>query len=125
MSLESRTNDNGKPFHIIASRGPAGLSVQADGAARYVAPANALPATHWNQRQLSGPWINTQTGQLMRPRVVPGGVEKIVAAGGALLEARRYELTGDAQLSMWYDKVGWAGLSFNKGGTLIRYERQA
>ena len=125
ISLESRTNDNGKPFSLNASRGPAGLTVQSSGTSRYVAPANALPATHWNQRQLSGPWINTQTGQLMHPRVVPGGVEKIAAAKGASLEARRYELTGDAKFSMWYDKIGWAGLSFNKGGALIRYERQA
>jgi hypothetical protein len=34
-------------------------------------------------------------------------------------------LSGEVQMVMWYDRVGWAGLSFNRGGAPIRYERQA
>jgi len=38
---------------------------------------------------------------------------------------RRYAVTGDVQLDMFYDdRLGWAGLSFVKGGAPVRYERQ-
>ena len=125
VALETRTDDNGKPHHLSARRTSAGLEVQASDTPRYVAPANALPATHWNQHELDGPWINTQDGRLFHPRVNPEGTEAISAAGGRKIEARRYDVSGDVQMVMWYDRVGWAGLSFERGGSPIRYERRA
>jgi hypothetical protein len=125
VALDSRTDDNGTPHHMSARRGPPGLVVQGSDAPRYTAPANAMPATHWNQHELDGPWINTQDGKLVHPRVSPAGSETIPAAGGRKIEARRYNLTGDVQMAMWYDRLGWAGLSFERGGSPIRYERRA
>lgn len=125
VALDSRTDDNGKPCALTARREAGGLVVEATGMARYTAPANALPATHWNQRELDGPWINTQDGKLLRPRVAPGGAETIPAAHGRSLNARRFDLSGDVQMAMWYDRVGWAGLSFVRSGSPVRYERQA
>ena len=125
VALDSRTDDNGKPCQMSARRGAGGLVVEATGLASYTAPANALPATHWNQHELDGPWINTQNGKLLRPHVTPAGLETIPAAGGRSLSARRFDLSGAVQLAMWYDRLGWAGLSFNRGGAPVRYERQA
>ena len=126
VAVQSATNDNGDQYSVTARRGPAGLAVQGTKAPRYIAPANALPATHWNQRELDGPWINTQDGRLMRPKVTAEHVETIPAGGGRSLSARRFNLSGEVQLDMWYDdRLGWSGLSFTKGGALIRYERQA
>jgi len=125
VSLRSTTNDNGEKFQLIGQRGPEGLAIQTNKVARYIAPANALPATHWNQRELDGPWINTQDGKLMRPKVSSRGIETIVAGGGRTIKAHRFALTGEVQLDMWYDDdLGWSGLSFNKGKPPIRYERQ-
>ena len=125
VALDSRTDDNGTPCRLTARREAAGLVIEATGIQRYTAPANALPATHWNQRELDGPWINTQNGKLLRPHVAPAGAETIPAAGGRTLNARRFDLSGDVQMVMWYDRIGWAGLSFTRGGSPIRYERQA
>ena len=125
VAVDSHTDDNGTPWHLSARRETAGLVVEANGTTLYTAPANAMPATHWNQRQLDGPWINTESGKLLHPHVAPAGAETIPAVGGRLLDARRFGISGEVQLVMWYDRLGWAGLSFDRGGSSIRYERQA
>jgi hypothetical protein len=126
VAVESNTDDNGEKYQVAGRREASGFVIQGSKIARYVAPANAMPATHWNRRELDGPWINTQDGKLLRPRIVPGATETIPAANGATGKGRHYTLTGDAQLDMWYDdRLGWTGLSFTRSGTIIRYERQA
>jgi hypothetical protein len=125
VSLQTQTDDNGDAYQVTGHREAAGLIIQGTKAPRYVAPANALPATHWNRRELDGPWINTQDGRLMRPRVTAGAIEAIANASGGTLHARHFVLTGDVQMDMWYEENGtWAGLSFAKGGAPIRYVRQ-
>jgi hypothetical protein len=61
----------------------------------------------------------------MHPKVTPGKIETIPADGGRKVIARRFSLSGDVQLDMWYDdRLGWTGLRFSRGGSVIRYERQ-
>jgi hypothetical protein len=126
VALECSTDDNGTRYTLSGRREAGGFVIQGNKTARYIAPANAMPATHWNRRELDGPWINTQDGKLLRPKIVAGATETIPAANGATTRGRHYTLTGDAQLDMWYDdRLGWTGLSFTKSGTTVRYERQA
>ncbi len=125
VSLTSTTNDNGTKYSVNARRDASGLVVEGSATPRYVAPANALPATHWNRRELDGPWINPQDGKLMRPAVARQGVETIPTVAGGPVKANRFVLTGDVQFDMWYDSVpSWAGLTAKgKDGSLIRYVR--
>ena len=125
VALDTRTDDNGKAFQLKGVRGPAGLVLTGNHIERSIAPANALPATHWNKRELDGPWINTQDGKIIRPKVARAGSELIPRANGKSALAQRYNLTGEVALTMYYDDGGWAGLSFVKGGSLVRYEREA
>jgi hypothetical protein len=123
--VQTTTDDNGEKNQVTARREAAGLVVQGTKAPRYVAPANALPATHWNRAQLDGPWINTQDGRLMHPKVAPGGTAAIPTANGGTIRANRFALSGDVQMDTFYDAhPTWAGLAFTKGGAEIRYERQ-
>jgi hypothetical protein len=125
MSVEARTDDNGSKSGVTAHREGNGWSVEGPKSGRYTAPPNAMPATHWNRRELDGPWINTQDGRLMRPRVASLGVDAVPSAGGGTLSARHFRLSGDVQMDMWYDdRLGWAGLSFAMGGAPIVYLRQ-
>ena len=125
MALDTQTDANGTPWQMSARREGAALMVQATKTPRFAAPADAMPATHWNHRELETPWINMQDGKILRPTVSARGIEAIPDAGGGLIRARHYALTGDVQLDMFYDdRLGWAGLSFTKGGALVRYERQ-
>jgi len=123
--LSSRTLDNGKRLRVIANRQAGALVVEPAGRPRYTAPESALPATHWNRRQLDGPWINPQDGELMRPTITPRGPGTIRTADGAPLKARCFAVSGPAQFDLWYDGEGaWAGLNFVKGGAEIRYLRR-
>jgi hypothetical protein len=109
-----------------ADRSPAGLLVEGTKAARYLAPPNALPATHWNQAELDGPWINPQDGRLFHPHVAALGDDTVPTAGPAERAARHYRLSGDVSLDLWYGPArDWASLQFTgKDGSLVRYLRR-
>ena len=126
VALMTSSSDNGTPNQVSGRRDATGFVVEGTKAKRYVAPANALPASHWNRRELDGPLINVQDGRLMHPKVAIGGSDMIPTATGTQIRANHIVLTGDVQLDMWYDaKPSWAGLSFKaKDFSTIRYERQ-
>ncbi len=122
VSLESRTNDNGDAFKVTMTRTVDGFNV-AGAIGDYLAAPDTYPATHWNRRQLDGPMVNTQTGELMRPAIAVLGNETIARVSGAQMRATRYSLSGDAVFDIWYGERGdWAGLSFKGGdGSEIKY----
>ena len=124
--LDSATDDDGRKYSVTGRRDATGLVIESNVTPRYVAPADALPATHWNRRQLGGPWINTQDGKLVRPKVAAEGNDAVPTVAGALIRASRFVLTGDVEMETWYDpQPSWAGLRFKaKDGSLVRYLRQ-
>ena len=125
VSIDTVTNDDGTPDKVSGRATDAGFKVEGTKARLYTAPENALPATHWNHKQLDGPWINTQDGRLLRPKITPMGSEMIPVASGATIPADHFALTGDAILETYYDTMSnWVGLNFKAGdGSLILYER--
>ncbi|MBU6397304.1 MAG: hypothetical protein KGL20_03775 [Rhodospirillales bacterium] len=125
--VESITNDDGTHDHMRADRTSAGLSVQGTGTAPYIAPPNALPATHWNIAELNGPWINPQNGKLSHPRITSLGEETVALAHGATARGTHYRVSGDADLDLWYaTDQSWLSLSFTgQDGSAIRYLRSA
>ncbi len=125
IELSTQTNENGTHYRVEGRREPGGLIVQPVGHPSYTAPADALPATHWNHRELDGPWINTQNGDLLRPQIVPQGMTMVEAADGKALRVHNFALTGPVKLNLWYDEAQeWAGLALVKGGFEVRYARR-
>jgi hypothetical protein len=124
VSVDAKTNDDGTPRHMSARRDESGLVVEGSTAARYVAPPRSLPATHWNRAMLDAPFINTEDGRLMSPRVTPVGMENFEVTGGSL-QCQHYAVRGDANLDTFYDLTpGWVGLRFSaKDGSEVRYLR--
>ena len=125
-SIEAQTNDDGARTTLRAQRGADSVLVDSSQQGKYEAPANALPSTHWNRRMLDGPFINTQTGQLMKSAVSPRGAGVVETASGRSLSVRRYEIAGPPILETWYDeRLTWAGLQFKaRDGSQIIYKRQ-
>jgi hypothetical protein len=123
--VAARTNDDGAPAFMRAQRDARGLWVTGSRTVRYLAPADALPATHWNEAELCGPWINVQDGRLLRPRVASRGVDRVPLADGQHVPAHRFVVSGDARLQLWYGaRAMWTALLFAaKDGSLVRYER--
>ena len=124
-ALDTETNDDGTHHKVTGRFSPEGFKVEGSKAKPYVAPPNALPATHWNHKQLDGPWINTQDGRLLRPTITPMGRAMIPVASGNEIPAQHFSLTGDAILETYYDDIrNWVGLNFKAGdGSEILYER--
>jgi hypothetical protein len=124
ISLNTETNDDGTPNKVTGIRTPEGFKVEGTKAKLYIAPEDALPATHWNHKQLDGPWINTQDGRLLHPKITPMGGEMIPVASGSKIPAKHFSLTGDAVLETYYDDASnWVGLNFKAGdGSVILYE---
>jgi hypothetical protein len=124
-AMETRTNDDGTQDHVSLRRGPTGLTVESSRFPTYIAPSNALPGSHWNEKMLDGPAINTQHGKLLRPRVTMLAEEPVPDASGRIIEARHFAVRGDANIDTWYDDTPcWVALRFiAHEGSEIRYER--
>lgn len=122
-SVDATTVQNGKTMRVVARRTAAGVSV--DGPkGKFMAPANTLAATHWNRRMLDGPFLNTQTGEVQRPKIERRG-EVMVPARTGQLRAEHFAMTGEVVLDTYYDAApSWAGLRFKSGdGSWISYQR--
>jgi len=123
--FDSETDDDGARLRVTATRTAAGFEVEGSTIGRYLAPSEALAATHWNKRMLRGPMINTQDGRLLRPVIACEGETPVPRSDHLRLEAQHYALSGDADLDLWYDQAAeWAGLQFKaKDGSAVTYER--
>lgn len=122
VAFEAETNDDGSISTIAMQRQGDVLTVESNRVGRYVAPPGAVPATHWNRGMLDGPFINTQTGAVMRPTVTPQGPGPLPWAPQR--RGTRFVLSGDVDLETWYDATpAWLGLRFRGGdGSAIHYE---
>lgn len=124
VRLAASTNDDGTHEKMQAVRDRKGLWVTGNKIKRYLAPSNALPATHWNEAELHSPWINPQNGRLLHPTVTPLGPGPVEIAPGRDATERRFAITGDVHMQIWYSQAHrWAGLTFTaRDGSLIRYQ---
>jgi hypothetical protein len=124
VHVDATTDDDGTSDAMRADRDGRGLWVQGSKAPRYRAPADALPATHWNMAELDGPWINPQDGRLLHPVVQYVGSDPVPLADGRLEQATHVQLSGEVHLELWYTAARrWSALLFTaKDGSLVRYE---
>jgi len=124
-ALTAETDKNGDHQRMSAQRSDEGLVVTGSKAARYVAPAAALPTSYWNKRMLDGPMISLEDGKLLRPKVEDRGSEDIRNAAGATIKATHYNLSGAFDVDVFYDQSdAWASLAVTVAdGSEVRYER--
>ena len=125
VSLDSTTDDNGKPNRVEVRRdGPAEVRVNGTSFSGLLA-GNTLPTSYWNPATITAKsLINSQNGKLAEVTVEDLGDDRIEAAGRQI-EARHYRLSGDVNVDIWYDKNGiWVKTAFKAPGddTLISYE---
>ncbi len=123
--VSMKADDDGTAHFCEAERDAQGLWVTGSRTERYLAPPAALPATHWNEAELAGPWINPQDGKLLTPAVADGGPDMVALGTGRSVPAERFDLSGAVQLQIWYSHaLGWTALNFTaRDGSAVRYER--
>jgi hypothetical protein len=122
QSVAATTDDDGKKYAVRAQRTAAGLDVQRN-AGHEVLPADLLPTSHWNVRQIAqSSLLNTQNGEQARVQVTPLGREKVKTASG-WIDANHYRYSGDLSKDQWFDDRGrWVKTTFKASdGSTIEY----
>jgi hypothetical protein len=124
VSIETETNDDGEDFRLRGRATDAGFAVEGSGG-RFLAPADVMPTSYWHPETVERTrLLDTQRGRLIQVDIAPVGVETIAMAG-RMVDARRYKVTGDLTLDVWYTAEGeWAKITFEARGAEVAYARQ-
>jgi len=125
LSFSSTTDDDGTPYAVRATRTGRTIRVERDHDADYeIDDPSILPTTYWNEALIRGSkMLDTQKGRIMEVDVAAADWVMIPTASGPV-EARRFDVTGDLTLSLWYDRQGrWTGLTFPLKGAEFEYQR--
>ena len=117
----SRTKKDGKWKTLSAEAVEGGLDVKGS-AFKGLLKGMVIPSTHWNQDEMKQPaMFSTETGKMLPMKVVDRGIEQ-VKAGGAMIDARRFDVTSELNASFWYDAKGrWVKCAFAAEGSKIEY----
>jgi hypothetical protein len=125
-SIDSTTDDNGKPFRVKGAPVADGFAVETQ-AARTTLQSCVRSFAYWNPQYLKSPrLLNAQTGEFEDVTLRRLG-DEVVDVAGEKRPARRYALQGPTmRIDLWYSPDDeWLGLeSSSKGGRTIRYVRQ-
>lgn len=121
IALEGRCLDDGDRLEVEAQAVDDGLKVAGTAFSGVVAEP-ILPASHWNYAQTRQTQIlSTEDGEIIEVEVVPLGRETI-RAGGTEIEANKYLMDSDIDVTLWYDDTGrWLKLAFEARGQSIEY----
>jgi hypothetical protein len=121
QSLASRTRKDGRRYQVSATADADGLTVTGR---NYTgrAPVDAVPSTHWNDRQIRQQQLfSTETGEMLDVKVTDQGADTI-KAGGRDISARKYFVESDLDFTLWYDASGrWVGCAFEARGSKVTY----
>jgi hypothetical protein len=122
VSVTTDTDDNGKPFEVRAQNKVDGFHVQTL-AEESVLPSAIIPTSYWNSEILKNlRWFDTQRGILLEVDIEQGDTESVILANGQSIEAQRFEVRGDLNITVWYTPEGeWVKLAFPARGTDIEY----
>jgi hypothetical protein len=128
-ALDTRTDDDGTPVWVQAVRQPDAVRILAARGSRtappLLLPAGSLPLTHWNIAVTRAPLFDPQDGVAAQERVVACGPSAVACADGSKVRADRFDFTGKAALSDWYDAQStWTALRATvKDGSILEYRR--
>ena len=121
--MTAETNDNGDDYKIELAREGGGLSLSINSETTLI-DAGFMPASLWNNASVgNGTVIDPADGDLMKVSIRESGEETITVRGREI-RAIRYEMSGDFQRSLWYDRRDvLVQVSFEaEDGSEIRYK---
>ena len=112
VGLVTRTDDDGTPRQVNASRDAAGVWHGVTGPAP--GPAPLLSTSLWdNQTVLATRLLDRETGAIVPVRVTPAG-DEVLRLGARSVPAHRFDLAGIVSGSAWYDANGcWVRALFH------------
>lgn len=118
-SLDAACNDDGTDDYVHARAVEGGLLVDGSGHKGVIA-ADAAPTSYWSPTFLTRrTWISTQTGAPLAVTCTDAG-EETIPTGGGPIRARRWQVSGDLEISLFYAGGEWAGTAFAAKGEQAR-----
>lgn len=123
VSIETRTDDDGEAYRVTGRATADGFLVEGARGLRLL-PAEVIPTSYWNPatvRQTA--LLDTQSGRLLEVALRDAGPETVLLDDGGV-PARRYRMTGDLTLDLWYSAEGeWMRIAFEARGATVDYTR--
>ena len=121
ISLHSETDDDGDKYWVKATASDDALNVEGTNGS-FQAPLDTIPTSYWSIKTIGkSVLLDTQHGKLVDVSISPAGENTLDTFNGSV-DAQRYDVTGDLNLSLWYSKSGdWVKTSFNVRGAEIEY----
>ncbi|MDH3966220.1 MAG: DUF6134 family protein [Rhodospirillales bacterium] len=124
VAIDTETDDDGEAFWLSGRATEDGLAIEGSSGS-FLAPADVMPTSYWNPQTVErARLLDTQRGRLIEVAIAQADIEEIEVAGRPV-DARRYKVTGDLTLDLWYTASGeWAKTSFQARGAEVVYARQ-
>ena len=112
VGLVTRTDDDGTPRAVNATRDPAGVWHGLSGPSPGAAPL--LATSLWNSQTTAATrLLDRETGAVVPVRVVAAG-DEVLKLGSRSVPAHKYDLSGLVSGSAWYDSNGcWVRALFH------------
>lgn len=123
IRIETETNDDGDRYTLTGEATAEGFRfIGSEGEG--LAPAGVAPTSYWSRALLEAPaFLDTQKGRLLDLTVAPQGRGAVAALNGDEIAACAYSITGDLDLTVWYDDADrWVKMAFSLNGNDFDYE---
>ncbi len=125
VALDARVDRDGRTGTVTARRTDDGIVLDGP-AGPTLAPADALPATHWNRGLMDrAVWINIETGALIEVKRQDLGEVQLQRPSGPVTTTHIRQ-TGTVPIDYWYDdqdRLVW--LRFELDGRVFDYRPRA
>lgn len=124
IEFDGLIEDNGEPFPVKA-RAEGDRIVVEGTAGRTEAPAATAPSEPSLEFAIERDWFfDSKTGELLNATVTPAGREPL-KAGQDVVDAIKYEVTGDLEQHVWFDGSGaWVQWRLWRQGAAITLTRE-
>ena len=124
IEFDGLVEDNGEPFPVRARVEGEHLVVEGR-AGRIEAPPGTAPSEPSLEFAIRREWFfDSKTGALLNATVTPAGREPL-KVGDGVVEASKYEVTGDLEQDVWFDATGaWVQWRLWRQGAAITLVRE-
>ena len=121
ISLKSETDDNGESQWVNVEADDSSLKVDSFSGS-FEAPLDTKPTSYWSQKSITkSVLLDTQHGKLVNVSIAQS-VDDVLDTPLGTIATKRFDVTGDLTLSLWYSESGaWAKTAFQMGGIKIEY----
>ncbi len=124
IKINTKTDDNGKIYFLNGKLEEKGFLVE-NQEEKKILPPDIVPTSYWNYKVINKKnWLDTQRGILLDIEITENQNEIIQNFTGEEFLAKRFDISNDLSLSLWYSGESLVKISFEARGSKIDYFRK-